>query len=510
MQQQVPSDNQTRGPTQDPLAIWYSENDGPWVPKVIPAAIPEDGGHLKKRGNRTIVSYGSSYRQPNPSEAGSVPGLICPGCNKGVKTQSELKKHELRHTKPYKCQVAGCTRLEGFSTTNDLDRHMKNEALTKAIKVVLSSSIAREPSNQETTRNILPSGRPSPSNTSDSKSRLAASSNGLTDIVKAGGSQPSNLEIDLSDAQGKVIEAIVKTVRNFGYTLKEHREASSSPPPKILNAGSVAGKKSDKQVICEICKKFKGRPCELNKKFGSKNDWKRHENSQHFQIETWRCDGQRPEGGACSKVCYRKLSFQDHLKKEHKFSDDEEVLSDKVEACRIGRNCQDRFWCGFCIKLVSLRKKGLEAWTERFDHIDDHFMGRNGLIAQGIEDWIPVDGSGKVKETQTTLDASPRSDGSSSGSSSSGSSVDADMEPPPRPAVRPAAKRPRPEETEAPSHKRPRPNEAVIIVCCQCNLQNNPELNESCSNCSTGHTFCENCQTEYRPKEDRSPPHELP
>jgi hypothetical protein len=202
-----------------------------------------------------------------------------------------------------------------------------------------------------------------------------------------------------------------------------------------------------------------------SKKFGSKNDWKRHENSQHFQIETWRCDGQRPEGGACSKVCYRKQSFQEHLKKEHNFSDDEDTLNEKVEDCRIGRNCQDRFWCGFCIKLIGLKKKGLDAWTERFDHIDDHFMGRSGLIAQDIQDWIPVDGSGKVNEVRTTLDSSPKSDGSSSGSSSSGSSVDADTEPPPRPSVRPAAKRPRPEESEAPSHKRPRPNEAIIVIC---------------------------------------------
>jgi hypothetical protein len=89
MQQQVTSDNQTRAPTQDPLAIWYSENDGPWVPKVIPAAIPEDGSHLKKRGNRSIVSYGSNYRQPNPSEAGSVPYGI-PTSDSGYGTRRSI------------------------------------------------------------------------------------------------------------------------------------------------------------------------------------------------------------------------------------------------------------------------------------------------------------------------------------------------------------------------------------------------------------------------------------
>lgn len=44
---------------------------------------------------------------------------------------------------------------------------------------------------------------------------------------------------------------------------------------------------------------------------------------------------------------------------------------------------------------VDLKKKGLEASTERFDHIDDHFMGR-GVPKQSIKEWIPVD-SGKPK-----------------------------------------------------------------------------------------------------------------
>ncbi len=127
-----------------------------------------------------------------------------------------------------------------------------------------------------------------------------------------------------------------------------------------------------------------------NKTFGSKNDWKRHENSQHYHLETWRCDEERPEGGACAKVCYRRQSFQDHLKRDHQLPDDDN-LKTKLEDCRIGRNCQARFWCGFCTELIVLKKKGLEAWAERFDHIDDHFMGRKPFPKQSIQDWVPVD-----------------------------------------------------------------------------------------------------------------------
>jgi hypothetical protein len=42
------------------------------------------------------------------------------------------------------------------------------------------------------------------------------------------------------------------------------------------------------------------------------------------------------------------------------------------------------------VKLVELKKKGLEAWTERFDHVDGHFMGRHGLARQSIGEWVAV------------------------------------------------------------------------------------------------------------------------
>lgn len=37
------------------------------------------------------------------------------------------RKHDLRHRKPFICTYPGCQRSEGFSTTNDLDRHMKSK-----------------------------------------------------------------------------------------------------------------------------------------------------------------------------------------------------------------------------------------------------------------------------------------------------------------------------------------------------------------------------------------------
>jgi len=63
-----------------------------------------------------------------------------------------------------------------------------------------------------------------------------------------------------------------------------------------------------------------------NKIFGPKSDWKRHENSQHHQLECWKCDIRclttPPEAAAdtpyiCGKCFFRKADFVKHLKMVH-------------------------------------------------------------------------------------------------------------------------------------------------------------------------------------------------
>ncbi|CAG8949971.1 hypothetical protein HYFRA_00004303 [Hymenoscyphus fraxineus] len=862
--QQIPSDTQSRGPAQDPLVQWYTGNDGPWVPKVIPDVAIEERLHPRQSGNRSHVSYGTQYRQPNPSDAGSVqfgvsnsdsgygtrrsigngsvfsadiqdrdqdcqslaghvenfqpfhafpeilpprdhtrvndwtptpkstgsntPSLICQSCMKPVKTQSELKKHELRHTKPFKCQVPGCPRPTGFSTTNDLERHTKSKhptaitdpastkmyrcnvpgcksrekswprldnfrshlkrvhqnqlrtdrdfeemircaeffeappssgmpsqenalpqrtmqqesshsaisiqdnndrngdtdwsgscpevddsppqdftdpkrpdleisssppsrkslppptpqepsavpvphsdghrsetvqpldvfhtaqpppkparsgftlesvlapaipndgpnklpifrsssnnipvsklvsegkvakhisetsassdaALTKVIRTALSGSTThhdQEPplTNGNLDRNILPNGRPSPSGNGGSGSESSG--------VKSSESSPSAVsDTDVTESEElKKAEEILKTIRHLGYTLQKDPSRS----PKIQNQGSAASNKSEKKVTCKVCKRFQGRPCELRyvtphlsqhltilpaqeqqliidiltkyrkhmkrherpygctflscgKTFGSKNDWKRHENSQHFQIETWRCDGSLPEGGPCSKVCYRRQSFLDHLKKDHplppssplstssastsalstssSIMEEDEPYREKLESCRIGRNSQDRFWCGFCVQLIDLKKKGLDAWTERFDHIDDHFMGRGKFEKLGIRDWVPVDGS---------TNPGPKRTLSSNSSSLSPSSVSESTEAPHEKTS--TSKKRAADTAEDGAAKRARTELEYQIICCQCHVAHNPSFNSGCSNCSDSHSFCESCTPEVLP-----------
>lgn len=54
------------------------------------------------------------------------PALYCDQCQVHFSTNSEYSKHMSRHTKRFRCDVAGCKKIDGFATLNDLDRHRKS------------------------------------------------------------------------------------------------------------------------------------------------------------------------------------------------------------------------------------------------------------------------------------------------------------------------------------------------------------------------------------------------
>lgn len=141
--------------------------------------------------------------------------------------------------------------------------------------------------------------------------------------------------------------------------------------------------------ICVLCGHRVARVCDLKKhmkrherpygctypkctkRFGAKSDWKRHENSQHFQLEAFRCGQMSIQGTACGEHFFHLESFQRHLENQHKLSEDE--WDKEVEARRIGKNCQQQFWCGFHGDIIKLKEVSNAAWDERFDHIAHHF-----------------------------------------------------------------------------------------------------------------------------------------
>jgi hypothetical protein len=127
------------------------------------------------------------------------------------------------------------------------------------------------------------------------------------------------------------------------------------------------------------------------------NDWKRHENSQHFQPELFKCHEHTALGAnslLCGDVSYDAESMEEHLKQVHHI-DSSATLKAKVNQNLIGRNHQVRFWCGFCLSNISLDNYGVRGWDERFNHIDGHFkLGLKTL------DWVDAETKKMKKDTE--------------------------------------------------------------------------------------------------------------
>ncbi|KAL2196451.1 hypothetical protein P885DRAFT_37600 [Corynascus similis CBS 632.67] len=233
--------------------------------------------------------------------------------------------------------------------------------------------------------------------------------------VQLGSETPKPIDLDDETQASAFVESLIKkgklgeVLKKLGYPAldntdtKGHRQTT---PSSTTNDDGRAYK-------CNECIKVFTRACELrkheqrhvkpyactfakcSKKFGSKSDWMRHENNQHEQLEIWRCaeksNDQRNQV-ECGKVCHRRESLKAHLERDHGIHD-LAVLDKKLDERRMGRNFQSRFWCGFCRKTVEPKPtgKGGPAHSERFDHIDDHFKGKNGMSKADIKDWKHVD-----------------------------------------------------------------------------------------------------------------------
>jgi hypothetical protein len=173
----------------------------------------------------------------------------------------------------------------------------------------------------------------------------------------------------------------------------------------------------------------------------------------------------------------------------------------------------------------------VEAWAERFDHIDDHFMGRHGLIPRSIQDWVPVDSHDMPKQDVLPLrDSDPTqshenpedSPQSLEPKSSNGSSPEpTDLAGPSSgnssnlASTKGGVKRKRTEDGEngSPEKQRRRTyaDDAFIycvrsctwpsiitanLIQCQCQASHNPRLDQTCTFCEDSHRFCDNCVVE--------------
>jgi hypothetical protein len=136
-----------------------------------------------------------------------------------------------------------------------------------------------------------------------------------------------------------------------------------------------------------------------HKRFGAKSDWKRHENSQHFQLEAFRCGKETSSGQVCGEHFFRIDPFKKHLEALHNTEVREEREAE-AKRRRIGKNCQQQFWCGFHGDIIELKEKRNAAWDERFDHIAYHFE-KDKL---SIEKWVCAEENKTKKELLKEMD----------------------------------------------------------------------------------------------------------
>ncbi|KAK9782522.1 hypothetical protein AB5N19_09100 [Seiridium cardinale] len=327
----------------------------------------------------------------------------------------------------------------------------------------------------------------------------------------------SSLVLGLRDQEQlkQVLEALQSNglLGKLGY---KKEEASTSEE----TVSEATAQRQDGQNNCPTCNKGFSRRCELkkhmkrhekpygctyegcNKRFGSKNDWKRHENSQHFLLEVWKCDFRATDKPAqvCGKVSHRRETFRQHLVNNHQLTAD--TAEKKLEECRVGRNCEANFWCGFCEEIIKIKRKGVDAWTERYNHIDDHLAGRNGLLKKLMDDWQSVD-----PEAHPTPGSSPNNseiDKTSTPLMSSANTVTINTGDMLRESTRVAGgKRKADGPGEGRHAKRSKPGGMLtarcvsmhpVTVCCQCGEGNTrSRMSLQCINGACQHTLCNNC-----------------
>ena len=134
-----------------------------------------------------------------------------------------------------------------------------------------------------------------------------------------------------------------------------------------------------------------------NKRFGSRNDWKRHDRTQHVQEEAWRCEIAPSRGAKCGQFFRSREEMISHLKTHN--SDRELTrfqrfdIDTMADAFHLGHGGSHHFWCGFCDQLIALEASEISECDQRYKHIGDHFDKEY----REIGDWIDVEENKKKR-----------------------------------------------------------------------------------------------------------------
>ncbi|SMR42681.1 unnamed protein product [Zymoseptoria tritici ST99CH_3D1] len=194
------------------------------------------------------------------------------------------------------------------------------------------------------------------------------------------------------------------TQRSFSTFNQQQRPA---PPPFSVQQPTSSSTTTTGPRTCPYpnCTTSWSRPCDLTKhlkrhtkpygctfprcsqKSGSRGDWKRHENSNHYMATMWRCGRRKMNGSVCVRRPFqREESLRDHLRGLEHGMEDEVEVERAVEEGKLGEEGKGQFWCGFCCAVVMQREGEESAWAARLRHVGDHFDKER----LSIDEWVCV------------------------------------------------------------------------------------------------------------------------
>lgn len=175
------------------------------------------------------------------------------------------------------------------------------------------------------------------------------------------------------------------------------RRTSSFRVDQIDNADSHCTEASSRAFPCPLT--LYG----CNSSFGSKNEWKRHVNTQHLRLGFWRCD-QCPSGERKPNDFNRKDLFIQHVRRMHpaacsaptvvrrgsnskstKAEEDPALTSAAKRCYKSSRAPPANTACLFCSQVFA----GTNTWDERMEHVGRHMEDakKNGKDTVPASKW---------------------------------------------------------------------------------------------------------------------------
>lgn len=402
------------GLSHDPQALSHARSDSGYSSGIYAQfsgldnlkSHPETGPSQSECHNdgRTLNDASSTATQDRGESIQST-GFPCSYCDHVARTKSDLKKHERRHTKPFVCDEPGCGWR--FATPNDLERHRKschNKVPRRGPQEVwkcFGQGCGREGKIWKRWDNF--------------KDHLKRKHPDEFEVLKA-----KSLEWYMAQSEQGQAESMPGTAMT-SQSATLNQPATQNQGSRLLGVQTLprqrtrAAPKRSGKYKCSECNSTFTRECELRKHnmrhtkpygctypgcykdFGSKADWKRHEVTQHFQPESYRCSLPRERHPECALVFRKAVDFEFHLQQIHRYqlrASNNDLIKQHQKTNMIGQNYQGQFWCGFCRKIVSLEgSSGADAWKKRFDHIDfEHINPRDGREPAKMTSWLPMSG----------------------------------------------------------------------------------------------------------------------